>query len=238
MKTWFENYTKSFEQTDGIILKTEHSLKVAEESVFLAQKLGWNSWDVYLAEVIGLLHDIGRFEQYTKYKTFKDKDSVNHAKLGVKILKKLKVLRHYDKQDQFHILRAIRNHNKPFLVGNFTYAYLLRDADKLDIYRVFTDYMKGYSPIEFKFKDTPGISKYVYKSIMNHKFIRTNKVQNLNDFKCFCIAWLFDVYYKNTFKEIINRGYINFLFDSMNSNTQIDDCRKTIEKLIQKKLLF
>lgn len=41
---------------------------------------------IRLAALIGLLHDIGRFEQYTKYNTFSDKLSADHADLGEKTL--------------------------------------------------------------------------------------------------------------------------------------------------------
>ena len=41
-----------------------------------------------IAEAVALLHDVGRFEQYKRYGTFNDRKSVNHAALGVEIMKK------------------------------------------------------------------------------------------------------------------------------------------------------
>lgn len=44
--------------------------------------------EIDIATLIGLLHDIARFEQYTKYHTFKDAESIDHGDLGAEILKK------------------------------------------------------------------------------------------------------------------------------------------------------
>ena len=38
------------------------------------------------AWLLGLLHDIGRFEQVKRYNTFNDSQSVDHAELGADIL--------------------------------------------------------------------------------------------------------------------------------------------------------
>ena len=55
-------------------------------NTLFAQRLGLNQEQVNLATAIGLLHDIGRFEQVRLYHTFNDGKSVNHAEIGVKIL--------------------------------------------------------------------------------------------------------------------------------------------------------
>ena len=41
--------------------------------------------DVQLAEIMGLFHDVGRFRQYSIYKTFNDAQSEDHADLGLKV---------------------------------------------------------------------------------------------------------------------------------------------------------
>ena len=39
-----------------------------------------------VAEAIALFHDVGRFPQYARYKTFRDSISTNHAALGASVL--------------------------------------------------------------------------------------------------------------------------------------------------------
>jgi len=40
------------------------------------------------AEVIAWLHDIGRFEQFDRYRTFADAESENHAQIALRVIEK------------------------------------------------------------------------------------------------------------------------------------------------------
>lgn len=83
----FQEYVSKFNGKQGRIkLKIDHIKRVAEISEMLAKYLKLNEEQIRLAKAIGIFHDIGRFKQVEMYNTFSDKDSVNHAKLGVKIL--------------------------------------------------------------------------------------------------------------------------------------------------------
>lgn len=53
-------------------LKYAHSLRVAALSERIAQSLSMEKEDIDLAWLIGILHDIGRFEQLRRYQTFFD----------------------------------------------------------------------------------------------------------------------------------------------------------------------
>lgn len=241
MKHWFYQYVRTFEQTDGILLKEEHSYKVSEECQNLSNDLNLDFMGKHLAEIIGLLHDVGRFEQYSKYKTFSDERSIDHAKLGLKIIKRNNLLQFYNPKTKKLILDAIRYHNRPVLPAHDTifFSKLLRDADKLDILRVFINYyVNSDDSIGFNFPDTPGISKHVHKSITNRMFVKTKKVKNLNDFKLFCAAWVFDINFKPTLKKILERNYIDFLFDSINSDESITECKNIIYQTIRQKLFL
>ena len=93
-KAWIDKYPKQFYEDDeevmyGIRLKEIHTGYVTENSRELAQHLKLNEHDVELCELIGLLHDVGRFEQWKVYRTFRDNLSEDHADLGVKVIKEL-----------------------------------------------------------------------------------------------------------------------------------------------------
>ncbi len=92
LNDWFFHYVQTFKQGDindqeNIILKEIHTKHVVKEILNVAKHLELNNDELRFAEIIALFHDIGRFEQYVRFKTFVDKKSVNHAELGVKILK-------------------------------------------------------------------------------------------------------------------------------------------------------
>lgn len=83
----FKKYTDNYDTSDEKIkLKVDHTYRVAALSERIAESLGLNKEDTDLAWIIGMLHDIGRFEQLKNYGTFSDADSIDHAHYGVKLL--------------------------------------------------------------------------------------------------------------------------------------------------------
>ena len=69
LRDWFTAYAKRFADADGTLhpmqqLKLAHSLRVAKNARLIAEGLAWAAPQVALAEIIGLLHDTGRFPQF------------------------------------------------------------------------------------------------------------------------------------------------------------------------------
>lgn len=96
-KKWFGRYVQKTCIGDkqfysAIQIKVRHSHKVAEVILDISESLGLNIQGRCLAEIIAILHDIGRFEQYTRYHTYSDIKSENHAVLGVGVIQKQDVL--------------------------------------------------------------------------------------------------------------------------------------------------
>ena len=116
MQQWVRQYIKSFYTEDvdiqeNIIRKEEHTDYVVKISGELAKYLNLNEHDILLAKMIGLFHDIGRFHQYTVYRTFNDRISVNHALYGLSIIEDLPLLKRLDQEDLQVFKFAIANHN-------------------------------------------------------------------------------------------------------------------------------
>ena len=83
----FDEYVFNYDMDDpDINYKYYHSYRVMEVMELLAKKLNMNEKDIHLAKVIGLLHDIGRFEQDKLYDSFKD-DKMDHGNYGEIVLK-------------------------------------------------------------------------------------------------------------------------------------------------------
>lgn len=159
--TEFKNYTANYNASDPkVVLKIEHTFRVADIAEEIAKSLPIFSGDeVDFAWLLGLLHDIGRFEQLKRYGTFLDAESVDHAELGADILFKEGLIDRFwtepvtkifaGKEDPAKcekelIELAIRQHNKLNLPDNLNeteklFCNLLRDADKVDIFRVIQE---------------------------------------------------------------------------------------------------
>ena len=68
----FYKYVDNFDQNEeNIIKKKNHSIRVMNHSLNIAKSLNLKEDEIYLAGLIGLLHDIGRFVQY--------EDGTDHA---------------------------------------------------------------------------------------------------------------------------------------------------------------
>ena len=147
-QSWFNDYVSNFyskgqdqENDWAIQLKEEHSWKVREEILAISQRLHIPENDILIAEVLALFHDIGRFYQYQNYKTFRDNISEDHAKIGVRIIEHSKILKDLNADERDIITNSILYHNVHTLPGDLDprclfFCKLLRDADKLDIWRV------------------------------------------------------------------------------------------------------
>ena len=141
----FLKYAGHYDRTNGMIeLKVVHTLRVAEVMDRITAGLDLPDETRYLAALCAVFHDIGRFEQVTRYGTYNDRRSVNHAVLSCEVLRENGFLEHLPERQQEMILTAIENHNKLAIddgldEDTMLLAKLIRDADKVDIFRVFAE---------------------------------------------------------------------------------------------------
>lgn len=201
----FNDYVKNFDMSDiGIKLKYEHSYRVRDLSVKYAKELKFNDRDIYLASVIGLLHDIGRFKQWTIYKTFDDTKSLDHGDLAIKILFDDNLISNLDLTDEEKdiVKFAIKNHNKLVVESTnderkLKHVKLIRDTDKIDIFKVHT----LHSEIKNKETDEP-ITKEVIESVKNHTQVDKRFVRNSNDSIVTLFCFVFDMNYNECIREL------------------------------------
>lgn len=142
----FTAYTGAYDVGNPrIALKIDHTHRVAELCDRIARGNGLDTHDVDLAWLLGMLHDIGRFEQVRRYDTFNDAISVSHAALGAELLfandgTGTPLVRSFveDGDDDELIRTAIALHSAYQLPDGLDertlmQCQMLRDADKLDI---------------------------------------------------------------------------------------------------------
>ena len=170
-----------------IRLKYDHILRVMENSKFIARELNLTEEEVNLAMLIGLFHDIGRFEQVRLYDTFSDKDTgLDHAAYSVKVLYEDGLIDKFIDTHEYDniIKKAVFYHNKK-VIGEevvdekeLLFCKIIRDADKLDIFRVINEekmeavfWYKDFSNLEINPKlmeDFKALKLIDYKDIRNN----------------------------------------------------------------------
>ena len=216
----FKNYVQKYDaQNPRIALKIAHCYRVQNLSKNIATNLNLSKEQIDLAELIGLLHDIGRFEQIKRFDTFEDRFSVDHAKLGVEILKENNFLSKFCEEEKYHntIFTAIENHNK-FKIAeglnkdDLIQAKIIRDADKIDIFNVLR--IESFETLYKKENIfTEEISKKVLEDFLQarqteRKFIKSNMDTWVSD-----IGMIFDLNYGISFKILKEKDYINKIID-------------------------
>ena len=241
-KKEFLEYTNNFDTTNPHIKgKIYHSIRVSEISLKIAKKLKLDEEEIKLAELIGILHDIGRFEQYTKYKTFKDLKSIDHGMLGVKILKENNYIRKYIKEHKYDqiIEKAINNHNKFQVEKGLSekeelFTKIIRDADKLDI---FYEAEEIFWKNEKEEIESSKISEKVYNEFMSKRIIENSLKQNNLDKFIGIISFIYDINFKESLEIIKEQNYIKKIIERFDfKNQQTKEQIKEIEKISEEYL--
>ncbi len=230
LRAWFEDYVTRFSSEDPTVqenmdLKAEHTRWVCEAIVNIGASLDLSREDLCIAEASALLHDIGRFEQYSRYKTFSDCRSEDHAALGVKIIQANRAMDGFEPAVTHIVVRVVRYHNRAVLPvweeeRCLFFLKLLRDADKIDIWRVVTDYYQNAEnnrnrAIELDLPDIDRVSGPVYESLMKGEIAQMADLRTLNDFKLLQIGWVYDINFPKTFQIIRENGYLEIIRDAL-----------------------
>ena len=245
-KIEFINYVKNYDQENKkILLKISHSFRVMEQSKKLAESLNLDKEQVDLATLIGLLHDIGRFEQMKRYGTYVDKKSIDHGDLGVQILSDNLFIRKFITDNKYDniILTAIKNHNKykiedDLKENELLQSKIIRDADKIDILYEATEEF-WYSDAEDEFEeDDETIRKEYFNQIKNHKqIVRGNTTINKLEKIVSYFGFVFDFNFKYTFKVVYENDFVNKIIDrvettNLDSKNQIEKIKKIVNDFL------
>lgn len=234
----FAQYVKSYNPSDKkISLKVEHTYRVAEICERIADSLGLKGVDVDIAWLLGMLHDVGRFEQIKRYNTFSDADSVDHAEFGADLLFKEGLIQKFiygyynseNADDEGLLELAIRQHNKYRLKEGLSqrqlmFCNILRDADKIDIFRVNAEIPMEviYNVTTEQLKNgeiTPAVLESFYKKETVLKNIRQSAVDNVVGH----ISLLFELVYKESYKIAKEQGYVYKLLEFKSNNENVNE---------------
>lgn len=231
----FNKYVKNYNLKDKNIMgKYHHSFRVMEFCKEIAISLKLNERDIYIASLCGLLHDIARFSQWTKYQTYVDEKSFDHGDEGEKIL--LEIIKDFTNDSEISsiITESTKYHNK-INVPSLDEKYLLfikivRDADKLDIMTEQGNYI---------FTDKIELKKELLESIYNKQVCKNEYMTNEVDSILRMISWIFDLNYKYSYHYLINKKIIEKKFNLLEIYGETEDTiklKKFIEENINQKL--
>lgn len=230
IKNWFHQYVAKYYTDDpvynrAIRLKEDHTRRVCRNIVMLSKSLGLSMQDRMTARIIALLHDVGRFKQYAVYGTFSDGASENHALLGLREVGVNKVLFMCGQEQRHLISRAIAFHNVAQLPDDeddrtLLFMKIIRDADKLDIWKVVIDYYheRDQNPnpaIELGLPDDPVCSPEILQALHKGEIVQIDTMKTLNDFKLLQISWVYDLNFVRSFQEVQRQNFIEQIKDTL-----------------------
>lgn len=253
IKKNFKIHAEKYDMNDiAIIRKFYHSYRVMDFCMLLAKYNNFNDDDTNIAILVGLLHDYSRFEQWTNYKTYSDIKSIDHGNLATERLFKDREILNYCENIEYYdeIYDAIKYHNKysyPEYLSehNKLLCKIIRDADKLDIFRVMEEDDFKNIFIGMYNKDTldyEEISQNVYNNLINNKcvLIKDRKTQ-IDCWGCI-IGFIFDLNFKTSLEYIKEKNYIDVLIDRIDYKNQdtkqkMEQIRKNTKEYIEKNIL-
>lgn len=215
----FEKYVEKYDMSNPMIdLKYHHTYRVVNYATKIAESENLSEHDVFLATTAALLHDIARFDQATQFQTFNDKISFDHGDKGYEILLENNYIDKYvsKEEDKDIVLKAVKYHNKKYLEESLTehekiIACIVRDSDKLDIMDKQCNEIKD---------DSKEFNKEAMEEVRNYKLCTNKNVYNDATAILRCLAFVFDLNFKESFKQLYTNNIIQRKFDVLRKNVE------------------
>lgn len=240
---WFDRFVATFqaqtpEDQRNYDLKVEHTRRVRCFMERLTMSLGMAVEDRALAEAIAICHDVGRFPQYRDYCTFNDTASVNHATISVQTLNQAGILELLAPARSRLLVQAVALHNVFSLPEELDavarhFAMLIRDADKLDIWRVMIEYFTAAteeraSAVVWSLPDTGVCSVRALAEVSSGRLLNRTLLESADDFKLLQLSWVFDLNFPESFAVVAEKGYIETLVGLLPNQP---GCHKVVESV-------
>ena len=248
LKSRFNEYVNSFRDNDGNLhpmmqLKYEHSQRVANEAREVAAALNWKEPELLMAEIIGLLHDVGRFSQFQDFQTYCDSKSVNHGCRGFEVLAKSDWLTRLSQEENHVILESVRLHNCHRLPTTITkdlrlFVNLVRDADKLDIFFVLNnaiekDTLKNNPEIIWDLPQNIPPSPVIIEDLRYHRQASYENVKSQADFCLLQLCWIYDLNYAPTIKKVSERKIVDRIVQTLPASDVPKDAIQSLKQFLQ-----
>lgn len=234
MNEQFEIFIKQFDLNEkNIKKKYDHSLRVQKICEALATSEKYTEENYELASLVGLLHDYGRFYQWQKYKTYRDKDSIDHGDYAVeRLFENNEIKNFYNNKNNYNLIyEAIKYHNKyevPKTVESKELCNMIRDADKLDIL-----YM--YTIGELTLREQGEISDEVKEIFYSHKLLDNKYINSNVDITIRTLCLIYELNFNYSYKYLKENQIIEKMYNKLKNKEKLKPYFEEINKYIERK---
>ena len=225
LRAQYDAYVDEYRGQDGRLpemmqLKLTHTMMVVAAAKQIARDEGFDARTATACEAAALLHDTGRYEQLKLYNTFRDADSVDHAVFSHDIVKEKGWLDGW--RDRQAILTAVLVHNRREIPVEGMDALTLavcrtvRDADKLDIFRVLEDQVgtkdwRTDSRAFWNLRTVSAPNPVVVECVRDGRPVAYQDITCLADFVLIQVGWMISgLEYAASRRMCAERGHLEF----------------------------
>ena len=225
----FLSFVSHYDTNDKKIeRKLGHTIRVADIADKIATGMHVSDTNRDLIWLCGLLHDFGRFEQATKYGTYNDAVSTNHAVVSADMLFHGLVgdrcdIRQYIESDVYddNIERALASHNareiSDGLSGiDYLLTSVLMDADKIDNIN-----MMSYKTVEEVCEEnSDDVLSSEFSNVAMNAFLQHRTLGNKTERKTPAdkvlskLAFIFGLYNRESFDVLLSYGKLEKIFNA------------------------
>jgi len=126
---------------------------------------------------------------------------------------------------------------------SFFFLQLLRDADKLDIWRVFIENFqqpveKRSAVVELGFPNEPHCSQDVLEMVARRELVPLSSVRTLSDFKFVQLSWVFDLTFTESYRIVAERDIVRQLAKTLPEGEGVQQAVGTILGFVAEKIPF
>ena len=218
-------------------LKREHTYRVLEYARALVCSETFTPKEGRAALLGALYHDVGRFPQYVRWRTFSDAQSENHARLSVRTLRRERFLDDEPRPVRHAALAAIALHNRYRLPTGLRDAYLkvslaVRDADKLDIMRIMAFHLTRPLPsgdVVLHVLDEPSLwTPAIARKVRDGEVPSYTELKYVNDFRMLIGSWVHELHFAASRRLCAASGHIEAVLESLPPVAELDRVKASI----------
>ncbi|MBR1871428.1 MAG: HD domain-containing protein [Kiritimatiellae bacterium] len=223
LKAKYDAYVETFAPLEEMMeLKRVHTDNVLKNAEEICAAEGFGDEMARTCRAAALLHDTGRYEQLRRYNTFRDSESVDHADFSHDIVVEKGWLAALEGKERNAILAAVLVHNKRDIPESemdeltLAAAKVVRDADKLDIFRVLETQLAKHDwrKDARAFWNLPAEARpsaEVTDAIKNGRPVDYGFIRSIPDFVLIQVGWMASgLYYAASHRICAERGHLEF----------------------------
>ncbi len=246
---FFLEYTASYIANNEscryqLLYKRNHSLRVSGLAGLIAKRLHMSEKEILFARLIGLYHDIARFDQYTKFNTFRDGDSFDHGDYGSELLKALPLFAELGEETRAVLECSVRFHNKREVPATLDGDFLLgtklaRDADKLDIFYVTkrglrdgTNHLISIARSENQEVTPEVVAALALKKPIDYRIVKTEL-----DFLLVKVGWVYDLNFVPSLALLRKGKSLQAIMDVLPQTPEVQEQLRGVDMYMDESLL-